>query len=197
LMGTAAARVVGDLVYDEILLGNPTLNQDATALFAAGHGNYVAPGSGAAPSVTTLDAAMLAMRTQTDPDGNSTLNVMPQYLIVPAALEATALALTTAINYDTAPGATSGRQPVGSVNRYASLTPIVEPRIDANDSAKWFLSASPTMYDTIEVAFLNGNENPYMEQQDGFSQDGVTYKIRLEATAAAMGYVGLYFNDGN
>ena len=53
------------------------------------------------------------------------------------------------------------------------------------------------MYDTIEVAFLNGNENPYMEQQDGFSQDGVTYKIRLEATAAAMGYVGLYFNDGN
>ena len=199
MMGAAAARIPGDLVYTEILLGNPTLNQDSTALFAAGHSNLVAAGSGAAPSVATLNTAFAAMRTQTDPDANSTLNVQPQYLIVPAALEGTALTLTTSMYQDTAPGVTSGVTISNGSNRFTNLTVIVEPRIDANDAAKWFLAANPNsgVIDTIEVAFLNGQETPYMEQQDGFSQDGVTYKVRLEVTAAPIAYQGLYHNDGN
>ena len=36
------------------------------------------------------------------------------------------------------------------------------------------------MHDTIEVAYLDGNDVPYLEQQDGFSVDGVTFKVRID-----------------
>lgn len=198
-MGAAAARVVGNLVYNTILLGNPTLGQDSAALFVAGHGNYVAGGSGAAPSVTTLNAALTAMGIQTDPSGLETLNIRPKYLIVSKALEGTALVLTSAMAMNDSPGATSGTPVWNADNRFANIEVISDARIDASDSLKWFMAADPNegVIDTINVAFLDGREEPYMEQQEGFTMDGVRYKVRLEATAAPIAYQGLYHNDGN
>ena len=80
-MGAAANRKVGDAAYS-VLTTNAALNQDSTALFHANHSNLVAPGSGAAPSVTTVEAAITAMALQTDPAGN-TLNIKPAYLLCP------------------------------------------------------------------------------------------------------------------
>lgn len=198
-MGVSAAQVVGNMVYNTILLGNPTLGQDSTDLFHADHGNFIAAGAGAAPSVTTLNAAFAAMGVQTDPDARMTLNVMPEYLIVPHALAGTANVLTTAMGQDDSPGVTSGFVVVDGANRFRQLTVIVEPRIDANDAAKWFLAANPNrgVIDTVEVAFLDGREEPFMESREGFESDGLQWKVRLEATAGAIAYQGLYFNDGN
>jgi hypothetical protein len=53
------------------------------------------------------------------------------------------------------------------------------------------------MHDTVEVAFLDGNQTPFLESQDGWKQDGVEYKVRIDAVAGAMDYRGLYQNDGN
>ena len=199
-MGAAAARVVGNLVYNTILLGNPTLDQDSTDLFHADHGNYVAAGSGAAPSVTTLDTAIAAMGVQKDPDDRETLNIRPAFLIVPKALEGTARVLTSSMSVQSiAPGVTSGTTVTDADNRFADLTVISEARIDNSDAAKWFLSADPNegVIDTINVAFLDGMEEPYMEQENGFSSDGVRWKVRLDAAAEPVAYQGLYHNDGD
>jgi len=192
-MGRAANRKIGDIAY-AILTGNPTLAQDSTSLFdAATHGNYVANGSGGAPATATLDTAFAAMRTQQDNDGNATsLNIVPKYLIGPAALEATILAL---VNNTYDPTGTAGSL---LENRYKGrLIPVIDARIDANDAAKWFLAADPDLHDTVEVAFLDGQSEPYLEQQEGTDADGVEFKVRIDAVAGALGYQGLYHNDGN
>jgi len=189
-MGRAANRKVGDLAY-AVLTGNPTMNQDSTALFIAGHSNFVANGSGAAPSVATLETAFTAMATQTDPAGN-TLNIMPNYLIVPHALRGTAEVLQSA-TYD--PAGTAGTLTPNTVQGRFQV--VADARLDSNDAAAWFLAGNQNVYDTVEVAFLDGNDAPYLESKDGWSQDGVEYKVRIDAVAAPLDFRALYMNDGN
>lgn len=187
-MGRAAARMVGDEAY-AVLSGNPTLNQDSLAVFHATHGNYVSSG-GAAPSVTTLDAGFTAMATRTDP-GGATLNIAPSYLIVPRALETTARVLATA-TYD--PTATAGTM---KPNPFAGrLTVVADARLDTFNAAGWFLAANPNMVGTVVVGYLNGQNQPYMEQETAFTQDGVAMKVRLDCRAVPEDFRGLYYNDG-
>jgi len=188
-MGRAARRKIGDIVYS-VLTTNAALNQDSTDLFHADHSNYVASGSGAAPSVATLDAARVAMATQTDPSGNATLGIMGQYLIVPVALQTAAEQLISA-TYDPTTSGDLKPNPFQNV-----FEVIADHRLDASLSTGWYLAANPNTTDTVEVAFLNGMQEPYMESQNGFYRDGLEYKVRIDAVAAALDYRGLYWNYG-
>ncbi len=85
--GASAARKEADVVY-ALLTSNPTMG-DGTALFHATHGNLM---TAATLDVTGLSAARAAMRKQKGPNGGY-LNPVPRYLLVPAALETTALVL--------------------------------------------------------------------------------------------------------
>ena len=190
-MGKAASRQVGDLAW-AVLTSNPTMNQDSTALFHANHSNFVDAGSGAGPSVATVNAARTAMAKQTDPSGSAILNVRPAFMMVPFALEGTALALTQA-QYD--PAGTAGTLTPNVVRN--TFTVIADGRLDANDPLAWFMAANPAMMETVEVAFLDGQQTPYMETQNGWSTDGVVYKVRIDATAAPLDFRGMYMNDGN
>lgn len=189
-MGRAASRTVGDLAYN-VLINNPTMNQDATALFDATHGNFVAGGSGAAPSVATINAARVAMGTQTDPSGAAILNIVPKFLICPRALEGTALQIQMA---EKDPAIASGEAPNFVRGTFET---VAEGRLDANDPAAWFMAADAGAVETIEVAFLEGQSSPYMETQNGWSTDGAAYKVRIDAVAAPLDFRGLYMNDGN
>lgn len=187
-MGRAAARMVGDEAY-AVLTSNPTLNQDSLALFHSTHGNYVSSG-GSAPSVTSLDACFTAMATRTDP-GGSTLNITPAYLVVPRALENTARVLMAA-QYN--PAGSAGTLPPNPFQN--RLQVIADARLDAFNAAGWFALARPQQVGTVVVGFLNGRSEPYMEQQDAFSQDGIRMKVRIDCRAAAEDYRGAYYNDG-
>jgi len=48
--------------------------------------------------------------------------------------------------------------------------------------------ADPSQHDTIEVAYLDGNDQPYLEQQQGFTVDGAVFKVRMDAGVAPMSY---------
>lgn len=189
LMGRAASRMVGDECY-AILTTNPTLSQDSTAVFHTSHGNiYTTTGAGA-PSVTTLDTMMSGMATRTDPSG-ATLNINGRYLLVPKALENTARALATAI-YD--PAGTAGTL---KPNPYGGRIDVVaDPRLDAFNAAGWFLAGDPNLFPAVVVLFLDGNEAPYIESQNSFTQDGIAYKVRLDVRAFALDYRPLAYNDG-
>ena len=195
-MARAASRMIGDLSYDVLKNGtSATLDQDSTALFdASTHKNYVT--SGAAPSTTTLNAGYTAMAVQTDPSGASFLNIAPKYLIVPRALETTARTLVAAM-YD--PAGTAGTLTPNPFQ--GRLTVVADARLDdttwtTHAGKGWFLAADQNVWDTVVVATLNGETAPYLEEQQGFSADGVTYKVRIDAAAEPLDFRTLYFNDG-
>ena len=52
--------------------------------------------------------------------------------------------------------------------------------------------ADPNEEPVLEVAFLDGQQQPYVEMQDGFETDGVTWKIRHDYAVGAVGYRGAY-----
>jgi ATP-dependent protease ClpP protease subunit len=180
-MGRAARATIGDLAY-AVLTANANMS-DGSPLFFAG-GNNLATGAPSALQVTSLTTARAAMRTQRE--GTRVLNVVPKYLIVPAALETTADAL---LNSTVDPRVNQGhsKNPVGGMAKI-----IVEPRLDIASVTAWYLAADPTMFDTIEVAYLDGNDTPYIEEQTGWTSDGVEMKVRIDATAAPLERRTLY-----
>lgn len=185
LFGAAAVRKINDLVY-AILTSGQTMAYDSVALFHADHGNL-----GAADLATSaLTTARAAMRVQTGP-GGQTLNIIPKYLIVPAASETTAeVILRSAALYES--GANSG-----NVNVWRNqLVPVVEPRIDTADSDSWYLAADANQIDTIEVMFLDGVRTPYMDEEVEFTSDGLRMKARIDVGARALDHRGLYKSAG-
>ena len=188
-MGRAAARMVGDEAYG-ILTSPPTLNQTGRALFHATEGNIRTTTGAGAPSVTTLDTEFTSMATKTDPSG-ATLNIVPRYIIVPRALEATARVLAAA-TYD--PAGTAGTLKPNPYNGRFDV--VADARLDAYNASGWFVAADPNLIPTVVVGFLNGVQAPFMEQVNAFTQDGVSFKVRLECRAAAADYRGLAYNDG-
>lgn len=189
LMGRAAARQVGDLAYG-ILTTNAALDTDSVALFNSAHANYYTTTGAGAPSVTTLDTMFTGMAVQTDPSG-STLNIVPRYLVCPRALENTSRVLLTA-TYD--PAGTAGTLKPNPFQ--GRMDVIADARLDAFNSAGWFTLADPNIMPTVVVGFLNGVEAPYLEQETAFTQDGVSFKVRIDAGADAADYRGAAYNDG-
>jgi hypothetical protein len=179
-MGRAAIRTVGNLVY-AILTGNPTM-ADGQPLFSAAHNNDGNLGL----SIDGLDAGRVAMALQQDPDGVAVggLNIQPAYLIVPVALSGEARIL---LNSQYVPGETFVPN---RVQGFAEL--VFDARLDANSSTEYFLAASPSLYDTIEVAYLNGAQAPVLEQKEGWGVDGVEFMVRLDAGVKALDFRGLY-----
>ncbi|CNH15706.1 Uncharacterised protein [Yersinia intermedia] len=72
---------------------------------------------------------------------------------------------------------------------------IVEPRLDKASTKAWYV-ASAKGSDTIEVAYLDGMDTPYLEEQQGFTVDGVAWKVRIDAGVAALDYRGLVKSSG-
>ena len=187
-MGRAAARKVGDIAYG-VLTANAAL-ADGKALFHADHANLKATG-GSAPTVAAVDAMRVAMGIQTGPKG-ATLGIRPSNLVVPLALEGTAKALMAA-QYD--PSGTAGTLTPNTVQGTMQVT--ADARLDADSAIKWYGMADANQADTVEVAFLDGNEAPWMEQVNEFTRDGITHKVRIEAAAAALDHRGVYQNSGS
>ena len=190
-MTRAALRKVGDLVY-AILSTNGNMS-DGNALFSAAHANYVAAGAGGAPTVPLLNAAYTAMATQTDGNSN-VLNIIPRYILAPHALRGTIDALL-ASQLNPAEGSTTS---FAEANIWrARLEPIYDARIDNDDAAKWYLVADPMAGETVEVAYLNGVQAPRLEQEDGFTRDGVTMKVAHDVGVSPLDWRFMYHNDGN
>ena len=186
LFGAASARTINRTVY-RLVKKNPKLAETGKALFSEDHKNL---GSAAALGIAALDTARVAMRRQAGLRKDSEkveLNITPTYLLIPPELET----LANQILYSDT-DITSVNPGVKNPFRNA-LTPIVEP---AFEGYEWYLTAAPGMIDTIEVAFLNGNQSPVVEQQQGWNVDGIEYKVRLDFGVFAYEHRGMYKNPG-
>ena len=115
-LGIAAATLESDTVW-AVITANANM-ADGLPLFHATHKNLTA--TNALAAVANITAARKAMRKQTAPKG-TILNLIPKYLIIPAALEGIAVQITNPINL----AATASSADVPAFVR--AMVPIVEP----------------------------------------------------------------------
>ncbi|MEI9628777.1 ClpP-like prohead protease/major capsid protein fusion protein [Phytobacter diazotrophicus] len=181
-MGRAAKGTIGDLVY-AVLTGNAKLS-DGKALFHNDHANL----SSGAISVSSLDDSRKLMRLQKE--GDRSLNIRPAFMLVPVALETLA---NQTIKSASVKGADANSGIMNPIQNFAEV--IAEARLDDADPKAWYLAAAKGS-DTIEVAYLNGVDTPYIDQQDGFTTDGIATKVRIDAGVAPLDYRGLTKSSG-
>ena len=186
LFGTAAATLESDVVWG-IVTSNPNM-ADGVALFHANHKNLTATGT--ALDVANLGKARTAMAKQTGLDGKTVLNIRPAFLVVPSSLELTAEQM---IAQNLVPATVANVVPAS----IRSLAVIAEPRLDpASGAVPWYLFASPSAIDTIEYAYLEGQDGVFIETRIGFDVDGVEIKARLDFGAKAIDWRGMHKNAG-
>ncbi|WP_323894983.1 ClpP-like prohead protease/major capsid protein fusion protein [Aeromonas caviae] len=190
LFGAAARGTIGDLVY-ALLTGNVKM-PDGKSLFHADHKNLLA-GSDAAMGVPGLSAGKTMMRGQkaagADGKPGRSLNIRPGYILTPLELEDKALQL---IRSTSVPGTDANSGIANPIKDFAEV--IGEPRLSDASPLEWYLAAKGG--DTIEVAYLDGMDKPWIEQQEGFTVDGVTTKVRIDAGVSALDYRGLLKSQG-
>jgi len=185
-LARAASRAVGNDVYN--VINNNANMDDGNPIFGTAHNNLA--GTGAAISVSTIGAGKKAMRTQMDPSGNDYLDIRAKTLLVPASLEDEAL---TFVASETDYSQANSKKP--NIHRN-TLDVVSEVRLDAASTTAWYLVADQMVAPLIEVAFLDGQETPYLEAENGFTIDGVRLKVRLDYGVAPIEYRGGYKNPG-
>ena len=193
LQGRSAARKEADLVW-ALITSNPTMG-DGVALFHAtaaptGHGNLISGGT--VINVDNLGIARQKMRIQKGLGKTEHLNLESRYLLVPTTKEQLAIQFTS-VNYT--PMATSTT--ASGINPWAgTLIPITEARLDANSATAWYMVADPAQTDTIEYAYLEGQEGVYLESRMGFNVDGMEFKCRIDFGAKVIDWRSFVKNNG-
>jgi ATP-dependent Clp endopeptidase proteolytic subunit ClpP len=186
--GRAAARTVEVDVY-ALLASNSGLGpvlSDGKTLFHADHGN-IAPG--AAMAVDVLDAMRVLMAQQKDVTGNDFLDLRPEILMVPVGLGGSARVIIGA-EYDTS---VSNKFQVPNKVRGLVRDIVDTPRMAGT---RFHLLASPAEAAAIEVAFLDGQSEPYLETAQAFDTDGGRLKVRMDYGVAGHDFRGAVTNAG-
>ena len=59
-----------------------------------------------------------------------------------------------------------------------------------------YMFTDPLTFPVIEVAFLNGVQEPFLEMQNGWRVDGVEWKGRIDYAVGAIEFRGAVTNAG-
>ena len=186
----AAKRGLNAEVYKELTENRPMA--DGKGIFHVDHYNLETDTAlKGIVSPDRVSSARAGMRTQTGLQTDDPLNVEPRFLIVPAAQETDAdILVNSQIGI-------SGSDVPGAANPfYNKLEVVTEPMLDKTSTKEWYLSADPNVFDTVEVAYLDGEQVPYLEEETGFTTDSWAFKIRFCFGVKAIDYRGLFKNPG-
>lgn len=181
----AAKRGINALVY-KMLASNPVI-YDAKKLFDAAHKNL---GTVGAIGESTMSEARKLMRTQRSIRNETTLNIAPKYILVPAALETQAAKFMRSES-----DLTSSNSGVANVFRNA-YTVITDAELDQYSSDAWYLAADQNIADTVEVTYLRGQEEPTLETDIPFDRLGLNFRIYFDYGVTLLDYRGLFMNAG-
>lgn len=184
-LGEAAALTIEQKAY-ALLLGNPVMIETGKNLFSADHNNLITTGAGV-PSVAQFDKMRVAMKRQKDVNKVDFLNITPDIGLFPTELYGTALVVNGAeFDHDTDAASTKPNRVRGIMKKI-----IDTPRLEG---APYYLFSSKHL--PIEVAFLNGQEAPFMASEEAFNFDGIQWKIRHVFGVAAVEWRGAIKNAG-
>lgn len=179
----------------------PTMS-DGKALFHADHANL----GTSALSMTSWNAARLAMRKQTELNSSERLGALtaPRYLLVPPDLEITALQIL-ASEYDYTYSLSSGVAAPVNVNAEGadlqarmsfarSRVVVVDLWTDTND---WAAVADPRLFPTIGLGFRYGRTPEVYSVASPtaglmFTNDTMPVKVRFFYAVGPMDWRGMY-----
>ena len=183
-LGRGAAIGLNMLFWTEFLASLNTF-------YTSARGN-VSTGAGSALSSDGLKAAQLKFTKQTDPNGDP-LGIDPRILLVPPELEIAADELMTSLIINTGGASTTDKVPNRNVwaNKYKTVMSryLSNPNITGNSTTAWFLIADPMDLPVIQVAFLNGRQEPVVESADAeFNTLGIQFRGYYDVGARKQEY---------
>jgi len=178
--GAASKRTINQTAY-ALLNANPALG-DGKALFHADRGNIVsASGAVGTPSIASLSEGRRLMRKFKDPGARTALNLTTKFLVAGTKHETNIdiiLASAALPMADMSSGVTNPWK--------GRLVPVIDAVQDSYSEDAWFLFPDKSAADTIEVAFLDGVQTPYLEDMVDFDTDGIKYKCRIDFGVGVM-----------
>jgi phage head maturation protease len=159
----------------------PTLKETTRAVFNTT--DKTLSSSSDAIAVTSLGAAHAAVMGHTTQDGIK-LNIAPRYLVVSPTKWYIAKQFSAPL---------PGVEDATKQNPYAGMFEVVT---DANLTGNpWYLlpdkSVSPFVY-----GYLSAAPGPQFATREGFTTDGVDFRLTLDFAAAALDYRGVWRNPG-
>lgn len=192
--GGSARQLISDLVYAHVT-GN-TVMADTFAYFSTDHSNLITA-AGNSLSVTSLsNTRELARRQRTIDPGDAgareqgfLMDIDLVHLRVPEQLETTAQQLVAPLQ----------EEQVSNVNPFKGSvfqSVMAEPRLGADSATAFYMFADPGMIDTVEVAFLQGEDGPVVDQMLEFDVDALKLRVRLDVGTSPIDFRGSYRNDG-
>jgi hypothetical protein len=186
MLGRGFRRLESNLVW-ALITGNAVTSVDGQVLF---HGTHNNTGTGAI-GTTGWNAARKAMRKQRDL-ANTTINLTPNYLIVPTDLEATAMQFLYPTGF--APSVRTGEN--GSVTaQTAGVQLITEPRLDGS-ATQWYAATNSSAVEGIVFGYLAGEEGPTITTTEKRDPDGLEMLARFDFGCAVKDYRFLYRSSG-
>ena len=175
-MGQAARATIAKLVF-ALLTGNAKA-QDGKALFDASHKNTI---TNAALDLANIDKGIQLMNGFVNARGEP-LAIEPEFMLLPTSMYTRGLQLIKSASVEGADANSGIINPLRDI-----VTPVKSARLQAADEKSWYLINK----EAIEVSYLDGIDTPYIEQQQGFTVDGVATKVRIDAGVNVIDYRGI------
>lgn len=190
--GRAAKLSVEMDVYDTLALNSglgPTLTDGNPIFHARAGANNIT--TSAAITAAAIDLDRVAMASIKDLSGNEILDLRPAVLLLPISLGSTARTINDS-QYDPDTVANKAQMKPNAVR--GLFRDIVDtPRLSGN---RRYLFADPAVAPVLEVAFLDGQQEPFLDNEDGWRVDGTEWKVRMDYGVAGVGYEGAVTNAG-
>ena len=175
-MGQAARATIAKLVF-ALLTGNAKA-QDGKALFDASHKNTI---TNAVLDLANIDKGIQLMNGFVNARGEP-LAIEPEFMLLPTSMYTRGLQLIKSASVEGADANSGIINPLRDI-----VTPVKSARLQAADEKSWYLINK----EAIEVSYLDGIDTPYIEQQQGFTVDGVSTKVRIDAGVNVIDYRGI------
>lgn len=184
-IGMGAAEAIADAVW-ALLLSNPS------SFFSAAHKNYK-DGADTALCGDSLTDAEVVFGEQTKPNGKP-LGIQPSIILVPTALRVPADLLMKSPMLNETTTANKGKP---SSNPHIGKFDVVSSSYLSNSSftgyssKAWYLFADPNRLPALEVAFLNGIDQPIVEKTDAdFNTLGIQFRGFIDFGVREQDYRG-------
>jgi len=174
-----AAKLTVELDVHALLSENsglgPTMS-DSNPFFDATRANIAIDG---VPSVALFSDIEDKMGKQTDISGNEVLDIRPSILLSPLSLRGDLLVINDA-QYD--PDTANKLQRPNKVRGLFSDIVGTARRT----GTRLYAFADPNVIPAFEVAFLDGQQEPFLDSEEGWRVDGMEWKVRLDFGVAAQ-----------
>lgn len=182
----AARRTVARTVWTPFLT-NAVYKGDNKTIFHADHGNLGSTAYG----IVSAQAAKNAMFVQTEPDSGERIGLVPVTVAYPSELDGI---VTNVNNFN--PQAVAVENGNSMFNFFKPEGLFKNPFM--TDATDWMMFADPNECEIVELAFLNGQQEPVMLVADNpangqmFVGGRIQYKIMHDHAAEPVDFRGAY-----